>query len=541
MLLLLLCLLFFFPLIHAQSLQYPLSNLFEQDEAIRIQVSQLLPDQHTWHVVANLTTRYGDWSSAAQPEPVTVPIAVDGAALPHSVSVRVVVTRLADDPTSSVQSATEIDLLVKRVPELNHKRFLLTDAAPPPRTDTAPPPKQWHFKSKLTVSLLDDFQVHDSPDSLTPNSRYFYGHSSRRPVGVPRNRFAPILFLNDMYNFGDDYILLNDTVTSLPLTISYAPQTLLRWQWMIDLSAAFMHGNPVVAADDAEDMRRMFLDTHPYLLYATSIVSILHILFDILAFKNDIAFWRNRKSFEGLSLRYLFASAFSQAIVFLYLANERSSKLVLIPAAISALVELWKITRAFTVSLVDAAAAADGERKSFWQRLQVRERHVRRDESASLDVKAWRTLGPILAIILIVYAVYTLVFVKHVGWYGWGLGALVGLVYGAGFIMMTPQLFINYRLKSVAHLPWRVFVYKAMNTFIDDLFAFVIKMPTMHRVACFRDDVVFFLYLCQRYSYPIDHTRVNEYGQTGNAPAAPDAANAAAAVAAPDGKVEKTE
>ena len=53
--------------------------------------------------------------------------------------------------------------------------------------------------------------------------------------------------------------------------------------------------------------------------------------------------------------------------------------------------------------------------------------------------------------------------------------------------MMTPQLFINYKLKSVAHLPWRMMTYKALNTFIDDIFAFVIKMPTLYRLGCFRD------------------------------------------------------
>lgn len=56
-----------------------------------------------------------------------------------------------------------------------------------------------------------------------------------------------------------------------------------------------------------------------------------------------------------------------------------------------------------------------------------------------------------------------------------------------GFITMTPQLFINYKLKSVAHLPWRMLTYKALNTFIDDLFAFVIKMPMMYRIGCLRD------------------------------------------------------
>ena len=62
-----------------------------------------------------------------------------------------------------------------------------------------------------------------------------------------------------------------------------------------------------------------------------------HLLFDFLAFKNDISFWRNRKSFEGvsnigrsfcvrsaaagLSLRYLLVSAVSQIIVVLYLVS----------------------------------------------------------------------------------------------------------------------------------------------------------------------------------------------------------------------------
>lgn len=43
-------------------------------------------------------------------------------------------------------------------------------------------------------------------------------------------------------------------------------------------------------------------------------------------------------------------------------------------------------------------------------------------------------------------------------------------VYAFGFLFMLPQLFINYKLKSVAHLPWRAFAYKAFNTFIGEKF-----------------------------------------------------------------------
>ena len=54
-----------------------------------------------------------------------------------------------------------------------------------------------------------------------------------------------------------------------------------------------------------------------------------------------------------------------------------------------------------------------------------------------------------------------------------------------------------------------------LNTIVDDLFSFCISMPTLHRLACFRDDVIFVIYLYQMYMYKVDKTRVNEFGQGG--------------------------
>ena len=48
---------------------------------------------------------------------------------------------------------------------------------------------------------------------------------------------------------------------------------------------------------------------------------------------------------------------------------------------------------------------------------------------------------------------------------------------------------------------------------VDDLFAFIIKMPTMHRLSCLRDDIIFVIYMYQRYAYGVDKKRANEYGQ----------------------------
>ena len=40
-------------------------------------------------------------------------------------------------------------------------------------------------------------------------------------------------------------------------------------------------------------------------------------------------------------------------------------------------------------------------------------------------------------------------------------------------------------------------------------------MPWLHRVAAFRDDVIFVILLYQRYIYSVDKSRFNEYGQCG--------------------------
>jgi len=108
---------------------------------------------------------------------------------------------------------------------------------------------------------------------------------------------------------------------------------------------------------------------------------------------------------------------------------------------------------------------------------------------------------------MVVYTVYSLVYNKHRDWYSFVLNTLVGAIYLFGFIKMTPQLYINYRLKSVENLDHNTLMYKFLNTIIDDLFSFVITMPTMHRVSCFRDDVIFLVYLYQRRIYRVDKNR----------------------------------
>lgn len=203
-----------------------------------------------------------------------------------------------------------------------------------------------------------------------------------------------------------------------------------------------------------------------------------------------------------MSTRTTLWRAFSTIIIFFYLLDERSSLLITIPTGIGALIELWKCKKILKLS-VSLSGIKFGKDKGKDSVLKAEQ------ETNEFDRQGMKYLSYILYPLVLGYAVYSLVYHPHKSWYNWTLNSMVNGVYAFGFLFMLPQLFINYKLKSVASLPWRSFMYKAFNTFIDDIFAFIITMPTAHRVACFRDDIVFVIYLYQRWLYPVDKSRID--------------------------------
>ena len=56
-------------------------------------------------------------------------------------------------------------------------------------------------------------------------------------------------------------------------------------------------------------------------------------LFDVLAFKNDLSFWSSVDTMEGLSTRSLLLNEVMELVILLYLLEQESSWLVQIGAA----------------------------------------------------------------------------------------------------------------------------------------------------------------------------------------------------------------
>ncbi|XP_020253046.1 cleft lip and palate transmembrane protein 1 homolog isoform X1 [Asparagus officinalis] len=362
-------------------------------------------------------------------------------------------------------------------------------------------PVEWvsYWKPNITINLVDDFTS--------------YPHNAIPPVVAPylnvdpiSGNYYPTIFFNEFWLLRDKLIALNDTVTELPLNLEVGPISMTKWQLFLQIEQSFQvhrsYGS--MLEGEADELKRVFLEGNPYLLVVTMVVSLLHSVFDFLAFKNDIQFWNKNKSMEGLSAKSVVVSFISQLIVFLYLLDNDTSWMILASSGVGCCIEFWKIGKAMHIEI---------DRSGRIPMLKFKDREsYTNNKTKEYDDLAMKYLSYVLFLLVACSSVYSLMYEKHKSWYSWILSSLTSCVYMFGFIMMCPQLFINYKMKSVAHLPWRQMTYKFLNTIIDDLFAFVIKMPMLHRLSVFRDDVIFLIYLYQRWVYPVDKKRVNEFG-----------------------------
>jgi hypothetical protein len=323
-----------------------------------------------------------------------------------------------------------------------------------------------HWLGQLSLYAVTSLEALPR-DELPPAMRAYVRADPTRTLHVP------LLAANPVRPTRDHLAPLNGSLTELPLKVTLAPAAVGKWQLLSLLDASITTQHKMGATDkDTDDLIRMLAETPLLLLGITFVVSIVHLLFDALSFKHDVAFWRSASSLRGISVSTLTHTLVSNAVISLYLWAEGSSLLVTLPQAANTLLCAWKLAKAagitwslrwwvLPVPAYDAALHASATRGA----------------ASSADAEAVRYVNLLLAPFLAGYALYSFVFHTHTGWGEWALTTAVTAVYGAGFALMTPQLYINWRLRSVAHLPWKVLGYRFVNTVIDDLFAGLIRMP----------------------------------------------------------------
>ena len=169
----------------------------------------------------------------------------------------------------------------------------------------------------------------------------------------------------------------------------------------------------------------MFLETSLWLIILTFVISILHSVFDFLAFKNDIQFWRQKQDMKGMSVKGILINSVFQVIIFFYLMDNETSYVILASVGVGALIELWKLTRVFEVTWI--ATGFGFSLPHFADKKSYKDSNTKEH-----DETAVRYLIIACVPLLLGYSVYSLMYEQHKSWYSWILSSLVGFVYSFG-------------------------------------------------------------------------------------------------------------
>ncbi|GAA5925305.1 uncharacterized protein JCM15063_004986 [Sporobolomyces koalae] len=384
----------------------------------------------------------------------------------------------------------------------------------------APRPVISYYHPNVSVELVCGSGA--LPYHTLPEAVKNHVHLAKQKTLEGDEIYMPPVYVNDFWLLKGHMNPINATTPTLPLRVTLKPTSHFKFQMFASMQDSFEKqattpspGGLAGGAGSGGEMdaiKTMLLETSPWLLITTALASVLHMLFEFLAFTADVKHWRGKKELVGVSVRTILVNVFTQIVVFLYLldSSEETSWMIILSSGMSVAIEAWKITKAVDIKIVPATAGL------LPYKLEIKDKHVLTEDeekTKEYDKLAYKYVSWTMLPLLLAYTVYSVFYNEHKSWWSFAIATLYSFISIMGFVQLVPQLIINYKLKSVAHIPMKAMCYKSLNTVIDDLLAFCIKMPTLHRLACFRDDVVFVILLYQRYIYRVDPNRENEFGQ----------------------------
>lgn len=245
-------------------------------------------------------------------------------------------------------------------------------------------------------------------------------YSTVPPAAGSKNpRYYPVIYPNTFWQLRESSFPINETVKSVPLHVKFAPLSLMKFNLYASMDESFRQAanNPSMGGAgvaEFDEVKRVFLETSPWLLLLTATVTVLHSLFEFLAFKNDVSHWKNRKDQTGVSLRTIVTNIIVQLITTLYLLDNSSdtSVMIVVGQSIGLLIETWKITKAVDIKL----ARSNG---ILPYKIEIKDKHVLSQEEKDTQVYdklAFRYVIWGTTPFLIGYTIYSVLYEQHRGW-----------------------------------------------------------------------------------------------------------------------------
>ena len=324
-------------------------------------------------------------------------------------------------------------------------------------------------------------------------------------VNTQKMEYVPIIALSDFWSMDSELSPINKTSNgyfnfTLYLSFNYIRSFFFSNMLGIQINEKMMYEKFSISGTK-DILVELIRNNSTFYLIILFTVNTLHTIFSYLGFSSDISYYKNLKKLDGVYTKYIFFNIFYMFITFIYILLQGANFLVKIELFISFVIEFWKLKKIFKISL-DIKNCPYIIKLEYKKTFETEE--ARDYESEAVDMMVKYMLLPI-GVIYLGYRVYY--YSDNIIKNNWRsviifiIEYIYFLLNVFGFILLTPQIYLNYKLKSVEHLPMRAMTYKFLNTIIDDLYAFAVKSPLLYRIFCFRDDVIFVIYIYQIFKY----------------------------------------
>ncbi len=340
-------------------------------------------------------------------------------------------------------------------------------------------------------------------------------HTRRMPISGEASRvyqytYEPLLYVDDLSLMRKDLLVMSENVSwpDPKLRFRFTPTSVAMHAYKSMMTNVMEMAERVLGEVERDELRYWMSDERLTRYLLTQAITMLHLLLEYLAFRDDWHFFVGRENFSGISASATLFASLRNMILFLYLADSDTSIIVLFLMGKNIVWSFYKLYKVTKPSL----QWVEGRRFPVLSYLDTKT--MSEEEATIIAYDRYATLHVSMAVypLVIGLSIYSLLHYTYSSWWSWLISSLADSVYSFGFISLCPQLYINYKLRSVAHLPMGAFAYKIFNTFIDDVFAFMVKMPLKHRIMTLRDDIVFLGFVYQWWAYRKDPSRTNEFG-----------------------------
>ena len=323
-----------------------------------------------------------------------------------------------------------------------------------------------YYHPNFTLSFVPEAGQVMYP-TLHPGVRQYYTleATDARDATGKNTWFYPVIYFNTFWQLRSQMTELNSTDPIAELPINVGVTTLAPWQFSImasmdegmkETARKAARGETTPGGGDGSEMeliKETLLDTNPWLLGTTAIVSMLHMIFELLAFKSDVGHWRKKKDNVGISVRTILSNVVMQTIIFLYLMdnNENTSWMILFGQGMGIAIEAWKVTKAVNVRVREPPAGSYAAKLGLPYTVVFEDKHPlseTEEKTDEYDRIAFKYMGIGAVPLLLAYAVYSLLYDTHKSWYSFIITTLVGSVYAYGFLMMVSFSLACFKLPT---------------------------------------------------------------------------------------------